>query len=94
MVGVARGVTDHVWCCYIAELAVVASAQGLGSGQELLAETRHLVGPQVSLILVCVPEATDFYERAGMDRVPNAFWHRRALQPVSDSFMVGNDPRY
>ena len=79
MVGVARGVTDHVWCCYIAELAVVASAQGLGSGQELLAETRHLVGPQVSLILVCVP---------------NVFWHRRALQPVSDSLMVGNDPRY
>ncbi len=63
MVGVARGVTDHVWCCYIAELAVVASAQGLGSGQGLLAEARRLLGPQVSLILVYVP---------------NAFWHRRA----------------
>jgi len=77
LVGIARGITDHVWCCYLAEVAVVASAQGMGIGRGLLAAARRHLGPQVSLILVSMPEAAGFYERAGMQQVANTFWWRR-----------------
>ena len=77
LVGVARCITDFSWCCYVTELAVSASAQGLGVGKDLLSETRRQLGPHVSLILASVPEAVGFYERIGMPRMPNAFWYRR-----------------
>lgn len=71
LVGVARCLTDHAWCCYLSDLAVVRSAQGL------LNEVRRHLGPQVALILASVPEAAAFYERAGMERIAEAFWYRR-----------------
>jgi ribosomal protein S18 acetylase RimI-like enzyme len=77
LVGVARCITDFVWCCYVAELAVSASAQGLGTGKGLLDEARRQLGPRVSVVLISVPEAVGFYERVGMIRVPDAFWYRR-----------------
>jgi ribosomal protein S18 acetylase RimI-like enzyme len=77
LVGVARCVTDFVWCCYLSELAVSASAQGLGIGKGLLEEARRQLGPAVSLILASVPEAVGFYDRAGMTRLSDAFWYRR-----------------
>jgi ribosomal protein S18 acetylase RimI-like enzyme len=77
LVGVARGVSDGCWCCYLSELAVSASAQGLGVGKGLLDEAQRQLGPTVALMLISVPEATGFYERAGMDRVADAFWYRR-----------------
>lgn len=77
LVGVARCVTDFSWCCYLSELAVSASAQGLSIGKGLLNEARRQLGPGVSLILASVPEVVDFYERVGMARLPNAFWYRR-----------------
>jgi ribosomal protein S18 acetylase RimI-like enzyme len=78
LVGVARGITDFSWSCYISELAVSASAQGLGIGKGLLEEVRRQVGPRVSVILASVPEAVGFYERIGMQRLPDTFWYRRA----------------
>jgi ribosomal protein S18 acetylase RimI-like enzyme len=77
LVGIARCVTDFAWCCYLSELAVSTSAQKLGIGKGLLDEARRLLGPSVSLILASVPEAVEFYERAGMTRLPDAFWYRR-----------------
>jgi ribosomal protein S18 acetylase RimI-like enzyme len=77
LVGVARCITDFAWCCYLAELAVSTSAQGLGIGKGLLDEARRQLGPNVSLVLASVPEAVGFYERAGMARLPDAFWYRR-----------------
>lgn len=77
LVGVARGVTDFAWCCYISELAVSASAQGLGVGKGLIEEVRRKLGPGVSLFLASVPNAAGFYERIGMMRLPDAFWFRR-----------------
>lgn len=77
LVGAARGITDFSWCCYLCELAVSASAQGLGIGKGLLDEARRQLGPQVSLILASVPEAVGFYERIGMPRMPDAFWYKR-----------------
>jgi ribosomal protein S18 acetylase RimI-like enzyme len=77
LVGVARGVTDSSWCCYLSDLAVSASAQNLGIGRGLLEEARRQLGPQVSLILASVPGAVGFYERIGMPRMPDAFWYKR-----------------
>ncbi len=77
IVGIARGVTDFAWCCYIAELAVSASAQGLGIGKGLLDEARRQLGPTVTLTLVSVPEAVGFYQRAGMEPVPDTFKYQR-----------------
>jgi ribosomal protein S18 acetylase RimI-like enzyme len=77
LVGLARCVTDFSWCCYLSELAVSASAQGLGVGKGLLDEARRQLGPKVSLILASVPDAVGFYERVGMARIQDAFWYKR-----------------
>jgi ribosomal protein S18 acetylase RimI-like enzyme len=77
LLGIARCITDFSWCCYLSELAVCPSAQGLGVGKGLLDEARRQLGPTVSLILLSVPAATGFYERVGMTRMPDAFWYRR-----------------
>lgn len=77
LVGVARGITDSAWCCYIAELAVCASAQRLGVGRALLEAARQHLGPQVSVVLHSMPDAAAFYERIGMGRVEHAFWFPR-----------------
>jgi ribosomal protein S18 acetylase RimI-like enzyme len=77
LVGVARCITDFSWCCYLSELAVSPSAQGLGIGKGLIDEARRLLGPKVSLILASMPESVGFYERIGMPRQPDAFWYRR-----------------
>jgi ribosomal protein S18 acetylase RimI-like enzyme len=77
LVGVARAVTDFAWTCYLSELAVAKSAQGLGIGKGLIDEMRRQLGPTVSLVLASMPEAVGFYERIGMPRMPDAFWYRR-----------------
>ena len=77
LVGVARGITDASWCCYLSELAVSGSVQGQGVGKGLLDEARRQLGPRVSLILSAMPDAVGFYERIGMPRIPNGFWYRR-----------------
>lgn len=77
LVGVARSVTDFSWCAYLSDLAVSSKAQGLGIGQGLIDATRRELGPEVSLILASVPEAVGFYERIGMNRISDAFWHGR-----------------
>jgi ribosomal protein S18 acetylase RimI-like enzyme len=77
LVGFARSMTDFSWVCFLSDLAVSASAQGLGIGKGLLDECRRQIGPAVTLILGSVPDAVGFYERAGMARVQDVFWYRR-----------------
>jgi GNAT superfamily N-acetyltransferase len=77
LIGVARCITDFAWCCYLSELAVSATAQGLGVGSGLLDETRRQLGSGVSVILASVPTAVSFYERNGMARLPDVFWYRQ-----------------
>jgi GNAT superfamily N-acetyltransferase len=77
LVGVARGISDGAWACYLAEVAVTKSAQGLGTGRALLDAARAAVGPEVAVILASVPDATGFYHRIGMARPDDAFWFKR-----------------
>lgn len=77
LVGIARGTTDFSWFCYVSDLAVMQGLKGLGIGRGLLAHTRSILGPEVALILVSVPDAVRFYEAAGMEPLPHCFWYRR-----------------
>jgi GNAT superfamily N-acetyltransferase len=78
LVGVARCITDFSWCCFVAELAVCADAQGLGVGRRMLDELRRLLGPRVSINLFSMPDATGFYQRIGMARMDEAFSFKRS----------------
>jgi len=77
LIGVARAITDFSWVCYISELAVSQSAQGLGIGKGLMDEARRQLGPSVAISLISMPDAVGFYERIGMMRMPDAFWFSR-----------------
>jgi ribosomal protein S18 acetylase RimI-like enzyme len=77
LIGVARGISDGAWACYLAEVAVAPSAQGLGVGRALLDAARAALGPEVAVFLASVPDAAGFYERIGMARLADAFWFRR-----------------
>ncbi|QND61246.1 GNAT family N-acetyltransferase [Mesorhizobium huakuii] len=77
LIGVARAVTDFAWVCYISELAVSQSAQGLGIGKGLMDEARRQLGPSVAISLISMPDAVGFYERIGMKRTADAFWFSR-----------------
>lgn len=79
LLGVARSLTDHVYCCYLSDLAVAKRAQGQGIGRGLIAATRAHLGPGVSVILLAAPEAVVFYEAIAMPRQPNCFWYRRTI---------------
>lgn len=77
LVGIARSVTDFVFCCYLSDLAVSKHAQGRGIGAQLIEETRKHMGPAVSVILSSVPESVGFYQGINMQALPNGFWFRR-----------------
>lgn len=73
LVGVARSITDFVYCLYCSDLAVDRAAQGGGIGKELMRRTRAAVGPGTTCLLLSAPKAVSFYEAAGLDRHPNCF---------------------
>ncbi|ESW77867.1 N-acetyltransferase GCN5 [Mesorhizobium sp. LSJC285A00] len=77
LIGVIRAITDFSWVCYVSELAVSQSAQGLGIGKGLMDETRRQLGPSVAISLISMPDAVGFYERIGMTRMADAFWFSR-----------------
>jgi len=77
LIGVIRAMTDFSWVCYVSELAVSRSAQGLGIGKGLMDEARRQLGPSVAISLISMPDAVGFYERIGMKRMPDAFWFSR-----------------
>jgi len=77
LVGIARGATDFSWFCYVSDLAVMQNLKGMGIGRGLLAHARSVLGPEVALILVSVPDAVPFYEAAKMEPLPHCFWYRR-----------------
>lgn len=73
LVGVARSVTDLVYCCYLSDLAVDRAYQKRGIGRELIARTRQALGPRCTLILLSAPAAVDYYPHIGMERHPQAW---------------------
>ncbi len=77
LVGVARSLTDFVYCCYLSDLCVDAAWQGRGIGRALVAETKRILGPGTMLLLLSAPKPMTYYPRIGMEPVRNGFIIRR-----------------
>ncbi len=65
LVGVARSVTDVVYCTYLSDLAVDLKYQKRGIGKELIRLTKQAT-PQATTILLAAPKAVDYYPHIGM----------------------------
>lgn len=74
IVGVARSITDWSYCLYCSDLAVDKDYQGLGIGKKLLDETVRLSPDLRVHLLVAAPDAVSFYEHAGYESIPDAFF--------------------
>lgn len=78
LVGVARALTDFVWCCYLSDLAVDREYQRQGIGRELIRQVRQaLVSEEVTLVLLSAPEAMDYYPKIGMEAVQSGWMIKR-----------------
>ena len=72
-VGIARALTDFVYCCYLSDLAVAKEYQRQGIGRELVRRVRQRLGEQSMLLLLAAPEAAEYYPRLGFEAVPNGW---------------------
>lgn len=67
LIGVARSLTDFMYCTYLSDLAVDQSYQKKGIGKELIRRTK-LESPKAKLILLAAPKAVDYYPKIGMKK--------------------------
>lgn len=72
LVGIARSLTDFVYCTYLSDLAVRLTHQRRGIGTELIRRTQA-AGGQATLILLSAPKAVDYYPRIGFTGHPSAW---------------------
>lgn len=72
LIGVARSVTDFVYCCYLSDLAADKNYQKNGIGKELIRQTK-LAAPKAKLILLSAPAAVNYYPHIGMKRFDNCY---------------------
>ena len=67
LVGVARSVSDFVYCTYLSDLAVDDEYQKKGIGKELIRLTKK-ESPKATIILLAAPKAIDYYPHIGMTK--------------------------
>ena len=67
LVGVARSVTDFVYCCYLSDLAVDEAYQKMGIGKGLIRETKARLGPKAFIVLLSAPKAEGYYPKIGFE---------------------------
>ncbi len=78
LVGVARALTDYVWCCYVSDLAVNKEYQHQGIGREMLRQIQSQIeSEEVTLLLLSAPEAMDYYPKIGLQPVHNGWMIKR-----------------
>ncbi len=73
LVGVARSLTDFVFCCYLSDLAVDEAYQKRGIGLELIRRTQSKLGPAAKIILLAAPGAEQYYPKIGFTSHPSAW---------------------
>jgi ribosomal protein S18 acetylase RimI-like enzyme len=73
LVGVSRCITDWVWTCYLADLAVDPDYKKSGIGKKLIELTREKAGEQAKMLLLSVPTAFDYYPKVGFVKENRAF---------------------
>lgn len=79
LVGVSRAITDHVYCCYLSDLAVRTEYQKEGIGKKLVSLTKETIGDRCMLLLLAAPSAMEYYPKIGMETVTNGFIIKRAV---------------
>lgn len=67
LVGVARSITDFVYCTYLSDLAVDDEYQKQGIGKELIRLTKKET-PKATTILLAAPKAVNYYPHIGMTK--------------------------
>ena len=72
LIGVARSLSDFLYCTYLSDLAVDSDYQHQGIGKELIRQTK-LLAPEATLILLAAPKAVDYYPKIGMTKWDHAF---------------------
>ena len=72
LIGVARSITDFVYCTYLSDLAVDIDFQNLGIGKRLIEETKK-AAPQAKIILLSAPAAINYYPKIGMKKHAHCF---------------------
>lgn len=73
LIGVARSITDFVYCTYLSDLAVDLKYQKQGIGKRLIIETKKQT-TQAKLILLSAPAATDYYPKIGMKKHNHCYY--------------------
>jgi len=73
LIGVARSITDFVYCTYLSDLAVDIKYQKTGIGKRLIEETKKQT-PQAKLILLSAPAAIDYYPKIGMTKHNHCYY--------------------
>ena len=73
LIGVARSLTDFMYCTYLSDLAVDQTYQKKGIGKELIRLTK-LETPKAKLILLAAPKAVDYYPKIGMKKMEQCYF--------------------
>ena len=73
LVGVSRSVTDWVWSCYLADLAVHTDYHKCGIGKKLIDVTKEKLGEQSMILLLSVPTAMEYYPKVGFVKENRGF---------------------
>lgn len=73
LVGVSRSITDWVWSCYLADLAVSPKYKNSGIGKKLVEVTKQKIGEQAMILLLSVPTAMEYYPKIGFTKEERSF---------------------
>jgi ribosomal protein S18 acetylase RimI-like enzyme len=73
LIGISRCITDWVWSCYLADLAVRSEYQKQGIGSKLIQLTKENVGKDSMVLLLSVPTAMEYYPKVGFKRQESSF---------------------
>ena len=88
LVGISRALSDFAYVTYLSDLAVRASHQRKGIGQELIHLTQREGGPETSIVLLAAPKAVEYYPHMGFERHDSA-WVLRAGSGVPEEVAAG-----
>jgi ribosomal protein S18 acetylase RimI-like enzyme len=78
ILGLARGISDDEWVCYLADLVVRDDQQRRGIGTGIMRTVKDILGPGMGIVLVAYPEAIEYYRRIGMSEMA-AFYIDREI---------------
>jgi ribosomal protein S18 acetylase RimI-like enzyme len=73
LVGIARAVTDFVYCCYLSDLGVALEYQRQGIGREMVRRMHAKLGERVMILLLEAERARGYYAKLGFEKAENAW---------------------